>query len=168
MSSLQAIFETSKGNIKVNLFPEQAPVTVANVVNLATRGSYDGLAFHRVIDDFMVQGGCPLGTGTGGPGYNFEDEFSPELRHSGPGRLSMANAGPGTNGSQFFLTHVATPWLDDAHTVFGEVDAEADQAVINDIEKGDTITRITIEGDTAALLESVSDRIDEWNKALDG
>ena len=168
MSSLQAIFETSKGNIKVNLFPEQAPVTVANFVNLATRGYYDGLAFHRVIDDFMVQGGCPLGTGTGGPGYNFEDEFSPELRHSGPGRLSMANAGPGTNGSQFFLTHVATPWLDDAHTVFGEVDAEADQAVINDIEKGDTITRITIEGDTAALLESVSDRIDEWNKALDG
>ena len=119
--SIQAIFETSKGTIRVNLLPEKTPVTVANFVNLVQRGFYDGLGFHRVIPDFMVQGGCPQGTGTGGPGYRFEDEFDVELRHSSPGKLSMANAGPGTNGSQFFITHVPTPWLDDAHTIFGEV-----------------------------------------------
>ena len=115
----------------------------------------------------MVQGGCPQGTGTGGPGYRFEDEFDPELRHSAPGKLSMANAGPGTNGSQFFITHVATPWLDDAHTLFGTVESAADQDVVNAIAQGDTITSITIEGDTEALLASQAARIEEWNKALD-
>ena len=110
-----AVIRTSKGDIKLRLFGDRAPVTVANFVNLAQRGFYDGLKFHRVIDNFMIQGGCPQGTGTGGPGYTFEDEFDPELRHSEPGKLSMANAGPGTNGSQFFITLVATEWLDGKH-----------------------------------------------------
>lgn len=165
--SIKAVIETSKGTIRVQLFPDQAPVTVANFVNLANRGFYDGLKFHRVIADFMIQGGCPLGTGTGGPGYRFEDEFDASLRHSSPGRLSMANAGPGTNGSQFFITHVPTPWLDDAHTIFGSVEGDADQAVVNAIKQGDTISSIAIEGDTAALLAAQAGRIDGWNKALD-
>ncbi|MCZ6666796.1 MAG: peptidylprolyl isomerase, partial [Gammaproteobacteria bacterium] len=118
---LQAVFQTSKGTVRINLLAEHVPMTVANFINLSQRGFYDGLIFHRVLDDFMVQGGCPSGTGTGGPGYQFEDEFVPALRHDKPGRLSMANSGPGTNGSQFFITHVPTPWLDDAHTIFGEL-----------------------------------------------
>ena len=133
---MQATITTSKGAIRLNLFPEQAPVTVANFVNLAARGYYDGLKFHRVIANFMVQGGCPRGTGTGGPGYQFEDEFDPSLRHDRPGRLSMANAGPGTNGSQFFITHVPTPWLDDNHSIFGEVTGAEDQAVVDAIAQG--------------------------------
>lgn len=164
--SMKAIFETSKGTIRVDLLPEKAPVTVANFVNLVNRGFYNGLTFHRVIPDFMVQGGCPQGTGTGGPGYRFEDEFDPDLRHSAPGKLSMANAGPGTNGSQFFITHVPTPWLDDAHTIFGTVEGDADQAVVNAVAGGDSITSVTIEGDTTALLESQAARVEEWNKAL--
>ncbi|PCI30454.1 MAG: peptidylprolyl isomerase, partial [SAR324 cluster bacterium] len=111
MSDLKAIMETSKGTIRLTLFADQTPITVANFVNLIQRGYYDGLNFHRVISDFMVQGGCPQGTGTGGPGYNFPDEFVPALRHDRPGILSMANAGPGTNGSQFFITHLPTPHL---------------------------------------------------------
>ena len=166
MSALQATFDTSKGKIEINLFPEQAPVTVANFVNLVQHGFYDGLIFHRVIDDFMVQGGCPQGRGTGGPGYKFEDEFDAELRHAAPGKLSMANSGPGTNGSQFFITHVPTPWLDDAHTIFGEVQGEADQTVVNLIAQSDTITTVTIEGDASALLAAHQSRIDEWNQAL--
>jgi peptidyl-prolyl cis-trans isomerase B (cyclophilin B) len=118
--SLIANFDTDRGTIRVELAADKAPLTVANFVNLAQRGFYDGLKFHRVINDFMVQGGCPLGTGTGGPGYRFEDEANNGLRHD-RGVLSMANAGPNTNGSQFFITHVATPWLDGKHTVFGEV-----------------------------------------------
>ncbi len=165
--SMKAIFETSKGTIRVDLLPEKAPITVANFVNLVNRDFYNGLNFHRVIPDFMVQGGCPQGTGTGGPGYQFEDEFDPELRHSAPGKLSMANAGPGTNGSQFFITHVPTPWLDDAHTIFGTVEGQADQDVVNAIAQGDTVTSITIEGDTDALLESQAARVEGWNKALD-
>jgi peptidyl-prolyl cis-trans isomerase A (cyclophilin A) len=132
----KAIFTTSMGTFTVELFADKAPVTVANFVGLAKgtkawtdpktrqqvqRPFYDGLTFHRVIDAFMIQGGCPLGTGTGGPGYRFQDEFHPSLRHTGPGILSMANAGPGTNGSQFFVTLVATPWLDQRHSVFGKV-----------------------------------------------
>lgn len=131
-----AIFETSQGNIVVRLFEKEAPKTVANFLGLAEgtkeftdprTGSkakkpfYDGLIFHRVIPKFMIQGGCPLGNGTGDPGYRFADEFHPSLRHDKPGKLSMANAGPGTNGSQFFITVAATPWLDDHHTIFGEV-----------------------------------------------
>jgi len=115
----------------------------------------------------MVQGGCPDGMGTGGPGYNFEDEFVSSLRHDGPGVLSMANAGPGTNGSQFFITHLQTPWLDDHHTVFGKVISEEDQVVIDAIEGNDKIESIIIEGDTKELLDKVSDRLIEWNKTLD-
>ncbi len=163
---MQAIFDTSKGTIRVNLFPDTAPVTVANFVNLAGRGFYDGLKFHRVIPDFMIQGGCPLGTGTGGPGYQFEDECSPALRHDAPGKLSMANAGPNTNGSQFFITHVVTDWLDGKHTVFGEVEGSDDQAVVNAIEQNDVINGIAIEGDTAALLSEQAGRIEEWNSKL--
>lgn len=165
---LQAVVETSKGTLRINLLPEHAPMTVANFVNLSQRGFYDGLAFHRVIDDFMVQGGCPLGTGTGDPGYKFGDEFAPALRHDKPGRLSMANSGPGTNGSQFFITHVPTPWLDDAHTIFGEVAGSEDQDVVNSIVQGDTITGIQIDGDAAALLAEQSAHVEGWNATLDG
>ncbi len=133
---LYAIFETSQGNFVAKLFEKEAPKTVANFTGLADgskewidvriaqkakRPFYDGLTFHRVIPKFMIQGGCPLGTGTGGPGYKFEDEFHPSLRHDKPGKLSMANSGPNTNGSQFFVTVAATPWLDDKHSIFGEV-----------------------------------------------
>ena len=139
---------------------------MANFVNLAARGFYDGLTFHRVIADFMIQGGCPEGSGRGGPGYRFEDEFEPSLRHDRPGRLSMANAGPGTNGSQFFITHVPTPWLDNAHSIFGEVAGAADQAVVDAIEQGDRIDSITVEGDVDELLEAQADRVGEWNARL--
>ena len=164
---MKAVFDTSKGKINVNLFAEHAPVTVASFVNLAQRGYYAGLGFHRVIDDFMIQGGCPLGTGTGGPGYQFENECTPELKHDKPGVLSMANAGPGTNGSQFFITHVPTPWLDGKHTVFGTVESESDMETVNTIRKGDTINSISIEGDTASLLDGLSGRVQAWNTTLD-
>ena len=165
---MQATITTSKGAIRLNLFPEQAPVTVASFVNLAARRYYDGLAFHRVIANFMIQGGCPRGTGTGGPGYQFEDEFDSSLRHDRPGRLSMANAGPRTNGSQFFITHVPTPWLDDKHSIFGEVAGGEDQAVVDAIAQGDSIESITVEGDVEALLAAQSDRVAEWNARLGG
>jgi len=167
MSSLVATFQTSKGDIRVNLMEDVAPLTVANFVNLVQRGYYDGLTFHRVIPDFMIQGGCPLGTGTGGPGYKFKDECSSKAKHDAPGKLSMANAGPGTNGSQFFITHVPTPWLDGKHTVFGSVQGAEDQAVVDKIVKGDTIETITIDGDADALLEKVADQIGKWNSVLD-
>ena len=139
---LSAEIVTEKGTISVDLFSEQTPITVANFVNLASRGFYDNLNFHRVIQDFMIQGGCPSGNGMGGPGYRFADEFLPELRHDSPGKLSMANAGPGTNGSQFFITHVPTPHLDDAHTIFGAVKSEEDQKIVDQIEQGDQIQTI--------------------------
>jgi cyclophilin family peptidyl-prolyl cis-trans isomerase len=116
-----AILKTDKGDITLKLFAEKSPVTVNNFVFLARQGFYDGTIFHRVITDFMAQGGDPTGTGMGGPGYRFADEFHPNLRHDKPGILSMANAGPNTNGSQFFITHVPTPWLDKKHSVFGAV-----------------------------------------------
>ncbi len=119
--SYTAKLHTDKGVITLKLHAQKAPRTVNNFVFLAREGFYDGVIFHRVIADFMAQGGDPTGTGTGGPGYNFGDEFDPSLKHDGPGVLSMANAGPGTNGSQFFITHVATPWLDGKHSVFGKV-----------------------------------------------
>ena len=116
-----AVFHTGKGDIKAHLYADKVPNTVNNFVFLARQGFYDGTVFHRVIKDFMAQGGDPTGTGRGGPGYRFNDEFHPKLRHSQPGVLSMANAGPNTNGSQFFITHVPTPWLDNKHSVFGQV-----------------------------------------------
>ena len=164
--SLVAVFDTDKGTIRVDLYADQTPMTVANFVNLVQRGFYDGLNFHRVIEDFMVQGGCPQGTGTGGPGYRFGDEFVATLRHDAPGKLSMANAGPGTNGSQFFITHVPTPWLDDAHTIFGAVQGDGDLAVVNAIAQGDKINTVSIEGDAGELLGSVAE-VAEWNAALD-
>ena len=143
---------TNKGNIFLNLEYQRTPLTVANFIGLAEgtfkntlRESgpyYDGLTFHRVINDFMIQGGCPLGNGSGDPGYKFRDEFHPDLKHRGPGILSMANSGPGTNGSQFFITHKATPWLDGKHTVFGNVIQGQD--VVNNIEIGDTIRFVSI------------------------
>jgi peptidyl-prolyl cis-trans isomerase B (cyclophilin B) len=164
-NEILAEVNTSKGVINLRLYPEHAPVTVANFVNLARRGFYDNLNFHRVIDNFMIQGGCPLGSGTGGPGYRFEDECSSELRHDGPGKLSMANAGPNTNGSQFFITHVETPWLDGKHTVFGSVVSSDDQAVVNAISGGDAINSITISGGDE-LLEQQAGRVAEWNAQL--
>ncbi|MGN2250694.1 peptidylprolyl isomerase [Frateuria edaphi] len=165
--TINVTFETNRGPIHLRLHEDKAPVTVANFVNLARRGYYDGLSFHRVINDFMIQGGCPLGTGTGGPGYKFEDEFHPSLRHDKPGVLSMANAGPRTNGSQFFITHGPTPWLDGKHSVFGEVVGGDDQKVVNAIRQGDTIERVAVEGDVDALMAAQADRIKEWNEKLD-
>lgn len=152
-NGLYAKFNTSKGTITVNLTFDKTPGTVGNFVALAEgnmensakpqgKPYYDGLKFHRVIPDFMIQGGCPQGTGTGNPGYKFDDEFHPELKHDGPGVLSMANAGPGTNGSQFFITHVETPWLDNNHTVFGKVIKGQD--VVDAISQGDQINTLEI------------------------
>ena len=163
---LSAEIVTEKGTISVDLFSEQTPITVANFVNLASRGFYDNLNFHRVIQDFMIQGGCPSGNGMGGPGYRFADEFLPELRHDSPGKLSMANAGPGTNGSQFFITHVPTPHLDDAHTIFGAVKSDEDQKIVDQIEQGDQIQTIKIVGEYEELLSSV-ESVSEWNDLLD-
>jgi cyclophilin family peptidyl-prolyl cis-trans isomerase len=117
----QATLHTEKGDIVLELFSDKTPITVNNFIFLSREGYYDGVIFHRVIENFMVQGGDPTGTGRGGPGYTFKDEFNPNLKHDKPGILSMANAGPGTNGSQFFITHVPTPWLDGKHSVFGQV-----------------------------------------------
>lgn len=163
---MEAHINTNRGTIKLNLFYDLAPLTVSNFVNLANRGYYDNLKFHRVIDQFMVQAGCPLGTGTGGPGYEFEDEFNPSLKHDKPGILSMANAGPGTNGSQFFITHVETPWLDNNHTVFGSVIDDADQDIVNSICQDDIINEIKIIGNLQSddVLDS---RISDWNSVLD-
>jgi peptidyl-prolyl cis-trans isomerase B (cyclophilin B) len=161
--SLAAVFDTARGPIRIELAPDKAPLTVANFVNLARRGFYDGLDFHRVINDFMVQGGCPEGSGRGGPGYRFEDETGNGLRHD-RGVLSMANAGPNTNGSQFFITHVPTPWLDGKHTVFGKVTEGLD--VVDAIRQGDKINSVKIEGDADAVLAAKADRVSEWNKIL--
>ncbi len=164
---MQATIRTNKGPIRLELYAEQTPVTVANFVNLAQRGFYDGLKFHRVIPQFMIQGGCPLGTGTGGPGYQFNDECTPALKHNRPGILSMANAGPGTNGSQFFITHVPTNWLDGKHTVFGAVVGPEDQKVVDSIAQNDRIDGIDIQGDSAGLFTKTQAQLDEWNAVLD-
>jgi len=143
---IDIVMKTNKGDINITLFATKTPKTVMNFLELTKAGYYDGLVFHRVIPDFMVQGGCPDGRGTGGPGYKFGDEFHPDLKHDSPGILSMANAGPGTNGSQFFITHVATPWLDGNHSVFGRVHSESDQSVVDDIRMGDDIIAIEVKG----------------------
>jgi len=164
---LEATIHTTKGDIQLKFFPAAAPLTVLNFINLSVRGFYDGLSFHRVIPDFMIQGGCPLGTGTGGPGYRFQDEFSATLKHDKPGILSMANAGPGTNGSQFFITHVPTPWLNNKHTIFGEVSGANDQNVVNSIGVGDKIVSITIGGDYSPLAQQHKKQLDGWNSILE-
>jgi peptidyl-prolyl cis-trans isomerase B (cyclophilin B) len=165
MDDIKITVNTSKGAINLTLFPDDAPVTCANFLNLAQRGFYDGLKFHRVISDFMVQGGCPHGTGTGNPGYKFEDECKPYRRHDKPGILSMANSGPNTNGSQFFITHVPTAWLDGKHTVFGETTEGQD--VVNAIRGGDTLESIDVHTSTETLFEAQKDRIADWNRVLD-
>jgi peptidyl-prolyl cis-trans isomerase B (cyclophilin B) len=164
-NALGVTLETSKGIIEIELTADKTPVTVASFVNLVVRGFYNGLSFHRVIPDFMIQGGDPRGTGSGGPGYKFKDEIHPSLKHTGPGILSMANAGPGTNGSQFFITHVATPWLDGKHTVFGKVTKGIE--VVNAIKQGDKIISAKVVGDPAPLLKSQEAQVSEWNKVLD-
>lgn len=165
MNDIRITLKTSKGDIALNIFSSRVPVTSANFLNLARRGYYDGVVFHRVIKDFMVQGGDPTGTGRGGPGYKFEDEFDAGLTHSKPGILSMANAGPRTNGSQFFITHVPTAWLDNKHTVFGEV--VTGQEVVDAIAQGDSIVGIEIHDAPDELFEAQKGRIEEWNAVLD-
>ena len=157
---------TAKGDVNINLLPDKSPVTVANFVNLAKKGYYDGLKFHRVIDNFMAQGGDPTGTGAGGPGYRFEDEVNNGLNFSKAGKLAMANAGPGTNGSQFFITTVPTEWLNGNHTIFGEVASEADLDVVKKLSNGDVMTKVVVEGDIDAFLKTQKNRVDSWNKTL--
>ncbi|WP_425481246.1 peptidylprolyl isomerase [Coraliomargarita akajimensis] len=164
MTDIDIALYTSAGVIEAKLYASKTPVTVANFLNLAQRGYYNGLRFHRVIPDFMIQGGDPYGTGAGGPGYRFEDEFHPALRHNRAGIFSMANAGPGTNGSQFFITHKATSWLDQRHSVFGEV--TKGQSVVNKIRQGATIERIEILDSTDALFAQQARRIAAWNRVL--
>ena len=166
-NDLQAHIATGRGTIHLRLFAEQTPLTVANFVNLAVRKYYDGLSFHRVIPEFMIQGGCPQGSGGGGPGYRFEDEIVATLKHDKAGVLSMANAGPGTNGSQFFITHVPTPWLDGKHTVFGQILSGEDRAIVDSIRTGEKIGSITIRGDYAPLFEKMHARLEGWNQTLD-
>ena len=160
---LVAIINTSKGVIEAELNDRAAPTTVANFINLAIRGFYDGLTFHRVERNFMVQGGDPLGNGSGGPGYRFAGEII--LKHNQPGILSMANSGPGTDGSQFFLTHLATPHLDGLHSVFGKV--INGQSVIYDIRRRDVINSISIQGDPTNLFRRKAEDLETWNNTLD-
>ena len=159
-------FTTNKGEININLLPEKSPVTVASFVNLVKNGYYNGLKFHRVIEDFMAQGGDPTGTGMGGPGYRFEDEVDNGLDFSVPGKLAMANAGPGTNGSQFFITTVPTEWLNGNHTIFGEVVSESDLEVVKLLSNNDVMERVEIEGDVKEILDTYKDRVAQWNLIL--
>jgi peptidyl-prolyl cis-trans isomerase B (cyclophilin B) len=163
-SDIRITMKTNKGEINATLFASKVPLTVANFLNLASQNYYDGIKFHRVIANFMIQGGDPTGTGAGGPGYNFEDEFVKDLRHSKAGIFSMANAGPGTNGSQFFITHGPQPHLDRNHSVFGEV--TDDMTVVNSIRQGDSIESIEILDPTDELFAEKADRIADWNKRL--
>ena len=165
MSDIRITLHTDKGDIDGTIFASKVPVTSANYLNLAKRGYYDGVSFHRVIANFMIQGGDPTGTGRGGPGYRFADEIDRSLRHDKPGLFSMANAGPNTNGSQFFITHLPTPHHDGKHAVYGEVTKGQD--VVNAIRQGDKIKSITIHDDTTALFESQKDNVEHWNSILD-
>jgi len=164
MQDIRIILKTNKGNIEATIFAGKVPMTAANFLNLAKRGYYDGIKFHRVIPDFMVQGGDPTGTGGGGPGYKFADEIDKSLKHTKPGIFSMANSGPGTNGSQFFITHVPTAWLDGKHAVFGEVTKGQD--VVNSIAQGDKITVIEALDSTDDLFAAQKANLDNWNKVL--
>lgn len=165
MSDIKITIKTDKGDIDATFFASKTPITCANFLNLAKRGYYDGIKFHRVIANFMIQGGDPTGTGSGGPGYKFGDEFHPDLKHTKAGIFSMANAGPGTNGSQFFITHGPTPHLNGNHSVFGEV--TNGQNVVDSIAQGDKIVSITIHDDISGLLESQKDNVEHWNSILD-
>ena len=165
MSDIKITLHTTAGDIDATFFASKVPLTCANFLILAKRGYYDGITFHRVIPNFMIQGGDPTGSGSGGPGYRFADEIDRTLNHTKPGIFSMANAGPNTNGSQFFITHLATPHLNGKHAVFGEV--TAGQVVVNNIVKGDKINSITIHDDTTALFESQKDHVEHWNSILD-
>jgi len=164
--NLGAVIKTNKGDIHIKFFPEVAPMTVANMVTLAKNHYYDGIKFHRVISDFMIQGGDPTGTGAGGPGYNFKDEFNPNYKFTKPGILAMANAGPGTNGSQFFITHVPTEWLNNKHTIFGEVVAPADQDIVNAIRQGDVINTIEITGDVEPFLNQNAELVSQIEEII--
>ncbi|MEI6712760.1 MAG: peptidylprolyl isomerase [Verrucomicrobiota bacterium] len=164
MDDIRIILKTSRGDIEGTIFASKVPITAANFLNLSKRGFYNGLKFHRVIPDFMIQGGDPTGTGSGGPGYRFPDEINKSLKHSKPGIFSMANAGPNTNGSQFFITHVPTTWLDGKHAVFGEVTKGQD--IVDSVKQGDKIEVIEILDSTDALFEGEKDLISAWNKAL--
>ena len=164
LKDIRIILHTNKGDIEGTLFASKVPMTVANYLNLAKQGLYDNVTFHRVIPDFMIQGGDPTGTGSGDRGYKFGDEFDPSLKHSKPGIFSMANAGPGTNGCQFFITHVPTPHLDGKHSVFGEVTKGQD--VVNKIAKGDKITSIAILDPTDDLFAAQATNIAKWNASL--
>ena len=164
MNDIRIIIHTTRGDLEGTLFASKVPMTAANFLNLARRGFYNGVKFHRVIKDFMIQGGDPTGTGSGGPGYKFGDEIHPALKHTKSGLFSMANAGPGTNGSQFFVTHVPCAWLDGKHAVFGEV--TKGQNVVDTIAQGDAITTIDILDSTDELFAAQKANLDKWNAAL--
>ena len=164
MTDIRIILHTDKGDIEGTLFASKTPMTAANFLNLAKKDYYNGITFHRVIANFMIQGGDPTGTGSGGPGYKFGDECRPDLKHNKPGIFSMANAGPGTNGSQFFITHLATPHLDGKHTVFGEVTKGQD--VVNAIRGGDKIKSIEVLDSTDDLFAAQEANLTAWNAKL--
>ncbi len=174
MEDVNVVIKTSKGDIEAVVYASKTPITAASFLNLAKRGYYNGLTFHRVLEDFMIQGGDPTATGSGGPGYDFEDETIRGVVHDSPGVLSMANSDRGkraysntgrSNGSQFFITHVPTNWLDGMHTVFGKVTKGQD--VVDAIRQGDKIEAIEVVGSTDALFEKMKSRLAEWNKILD-
>jgi len=165
VKDIRIVMSTTKGDIEATLTASKTPITVANFLNLAKRGYYDGIVFHRVIPNFMIQGGDPTGTGRGGPGYRFGDEFHADLKHDTAGIFSMANAGPGTNGSQFFVTHNATPHLNGKHSVFGKVTKGQD--IVNKIAKGDKIKGIKILDSTDALFAANKANLEKWNAVLD-
>ena len=164
---MKAVIKTNKGNINLNLFSEAAPVTVLNFINLANRGYYDNTIFHRVIEDFMAQGGDPTGTGMGGPGYSFGDEVYNGYLFDKPGYLAMANAGPNTNGSQFFITTVITEWLNNNHTIFGEVVSESDLEIVKSLKNNDKIEKIEIFDLDKEFLDKHKDILEKFNSVLD-
>lgn len=164
---MKAIIKTNKGEINLNLFSEAAPVTVLNFINLANRGYYNNTIFHRVIEDFMAQGGDPTGTGMGGPGYSFGDEVYNGYLFDKPGYLAMANAGPNTNGSQFFITTVITEWLNNNHTIFGEVVSESDLEIVKSLKNNDKIEKIEIIDLDKEFLDKHKDILEKFNSVLD-